>query len=194
ARVHQLFPALEVIRPVAVTGVLAIGLSLVDRVSARRISAFRIPATRYLLALVGWMALSVPGALWPGGAVATFIDFVKTALIFLVIVTSARSVRDVEPVEWVARRLPRATDRRCLLPAALHDRQRIVALVCCRCGGGTPHGGGGRHLLDPHQYGSSPYRRLQLDQRGGTNPDLATRRRLHDRAPRARCRRWKFSQ
>ena len=67
ARVHQLFPALEVIRPVAVTGVLAIGLSLVDRVSARRISAFRIPATRYLLALVGWMALSVPGALWPGG-------------------------------------------------------------------------------------------------------------------------------
>jgi O-antigen ligase len=96
ARIHQLFPALAVIRPVTLTGVLAIGLSLVDRVSPRRMSAFRIPATRYLLALVGWMALCVPGALWPGGAFATFTDFVKTALIFLVIVTAVRSVRDVE--------------------------------------------------------------------------------------------------
>jgi len=101
ARIHQLFPALAVIRPVTITGMLAIGLSLVDRVSPRRMSAFRIPATRYLLALVVWMALSAPGALWPGGAVATFIDFVKTALIFLVIVTAVRSVRDVERLALV---------------------------------------------------------------------------------------------
>lgn len=96
ARVHQLFPAIDAIKPVTVTGVLAIGLSLVDRVPSHRISVLRLPATRYLLAFVAWMALSVPGALWPGGAFATFVNFVKTALIFLVLVTAVRSARDVE--------------------------------------------------------------------------------------------------
>jgi O-antigen ligase len=100
-RIHQLFPALAVFRPVTVMGILAIGLCLLDRVPPRRIHALQIPATRWLLALVVWMALSVPGALWPGGAFGTFRDFAKTALIYFVIVTAVRSVRDIERLALV---------------------------------------------------------------------------------------------
>ena len=96
ARLHQLFPALALLRPVTLTGVFAIALCLVDRVPRSRIGPLKIPATRYLLALMAWMALSVPAALWQGGAFATLVDFVKTVLIFLVIVAAVRSVRDVE--------------------------------------------------------------------------------------------------
>ncbi len=101
ARLHQLFPTLDVVRPVTVTGVLAIALCLIDRLPANRLGTLRMPATRYLLALMGWMALSVPGALWPGGAFATFVDFAKTALIYLVIVTAMRSARDIERLTLV---------------------------------------------------------------------------------------------
>jgi len=101
ARVHQLFPALALLRPVALTGVAAIALCLLDRVPRRRIHTLQIPATRYLIALLCWMALSVPGALWPGGAFTTFVDFLKTGLIFLVIVTAVRSIRDVEKLALV---------------------------------------------------------------------------------------------
>jgi len=101
ARVHQLFPALALFKPVTVTGVAAIVLCLLDRVPRRRIGALQIPATRYLIAFIVWMALSVPGALWPGGAFTTFVDFLKTGLIFLVIVTAVRSFRDVEKLALV---------------------------------------------------------------------------------------------
>jgi O-antigen ligase len=100
-RIHQLFPVLEPIRPVTLTGGLALVLCLIDRVPARRIGILRLRATRYLLAFAAWMALSVPGALWPGGAFITFVDFAKTALIFLAIVYAVRSGRDVERLTWV---------------------------------------------------------------------------------------------
>lgn len=96
ARVHQLFPALGVIKPVTLAGLLAIALCLLDRMPARRLKPLDVRATRWMIALAIWMALSVPGALWPGGAFATFLDFVKTVLISLVIITAVRSVQDVE--------------------------------------------------------------------------------------------------
>ena len=101
ARLHQLFPVLALFRPVALTGVAAIALYLVDRIPRRRVRPLEIPATRYLIALIGWMALSVPGALWQGGAFATFVDFLKTGLMFLVIVAAVRSIRDVEKLALV---------------------------------------------------------------------------------------------
>lgn len=101
ARFHQLFPTLALLKPVTLTGVLAIALCVIDRAPRRRIGALQIPATRYMIALAVWMALSVPGALWPGGAFTTFVDFAKTALIFLVIVIAVRSVRDVERLTLV---------------------------------------------------------------------------------------------
>ena len=96
ARVHQLFPALSLIKPVTLAGMLAIALCLLDRVPARRLKPLDVRATRWMIALAIWMALSVPGALWPGGAFATALDFVKTVLISLVIITAVRSVQDVE--------------------------------------------------------------------------------------------------
>ena len=101
ARVHQLFPVLSVFKPVTLAGVLAIALCLVERVPRHRIGPLQLRATRYMIALVIWVALSVPGALWPGGAFATFLDFVKTILISLVIISAVRSVRDVERLTLV---------------------------------------------------------------------------------------------
>lgn len=99
-RVHQLFPVLLPLKLAIVTGGLAILLWLLDRSSARRLAAFRLPATRYLLALTAWMALSIPGALWPGGAFHTSVNFAKTAAIFVILVSAVRSVRDVERLAW----------------------------------------------------------------------------------------------
>lgn len=96
ARVHQLFPVLSLFKPVTVAGVLAIGLCLIDRAPRRRVGPLQMRATRYMIALAVWVALSVPGALWPGGAFATFLDFVKTILISLVIISAVRNGRDVE--------------------------------------------------------------------------------------------------
>ncbi len=101
ARVHQLFPALALIKPVILTGALAIALCLLDRAPSRRISPIQIRGTRYLIAFVIWMALSVPGALWPGGAFATLLDFIKTVLISLVIISAVRGLRDVERLTLV---------------------------------------------------------------------------------------------
>lgn len=95
-RLHQLFPVLSIARPVSVAGLLAVGLCIIDRAPRGRIGAWGIRATHWLLALFAWMALSVPGALWPGGAFTTLLDFAKTALICFVIVTALRSERDVE--------------------------------------------------------------------------------------------------
>ena len=96
ARMHQLFPVLSLFKPVTLTGVLAIALCIIDRAPRRRINPLQLRATRYMIAFAAWMALSVPGALWPGGAFATFLDFIKTVLISLVLIIAVRSVRDVE--------------------------------------------------------------------------------------------------
>jgi O-antigen ligase len=100
-RVHQVFPVLLPLKPALVTGALAILLCLLDRTPVRWLRGLRIPATRYLLALMAWMALSVPGALWQGGAFTTLVDFTKTTLMYVVIVGAVRSVRDVERLAWV---------------------------------------------------------------------------------------------
>ena len=101
ARVHQLFPVLSLFKPVTLAGLLAIALCLLDRVPRRRINPLQLRAVRYMIALVIWMALSVPGALWPGGAFTTFLDFSKTVLISFVIISAVRSVRDVERLTLV---------------------------------------------------------------------------------------------
>jgi O-antigen ligase len=96
-RVHQLFPALEMLRPAVLTGVLAIALYLLDQHQVRRFRHVLLSPTKWIVALLGWMVLSVPGALVVSTSFALVFDnFIKTVLMVLVIAASVRSVRDVE--------------------------------------------------------------------------------------------------
>src|SRR5688572_994598 len=62
-RIHQLFPALQTLRPVILTGLFAIVLYVLDPQPVRRLSRAMLPASKWLLALLAWMMLTVPGAL-----------------------------------------------------------------------------------------------------------------------------------
>jgi O-antigen ligase len=96
-RIHQLFPAIELIHPAVITGVLAIGTYLYDSHEERRAAHLMVATTKLLAALLFWMVLSVPTALRPGNSfILVFDNFVKTVLMYLVIAGSVRGIRDVE--------------------------------------------------------------------------------------------------
>ncbi len=101
-RVHQLFPALEVLRPAMLTGLLATVLYVLDRHQERRLDRIFTPTTKYLLAFLIWMVLSVPGALVVGNSLElVFGSFIKTVLLFILVAGAVRGVRDVERLAMV---------------------------------------------------------------------------------------------
>src|SRR6266704_2616756 len=86
-RVHQLFPALDLLRPAMLTGALAIVLYLRDRSPERRSSHLVVATTKWLVALLFWMVLSIPGSLSQGTSFEMVFDnFLKTVLMYLVAV------------------------------------------------------------------------------------------------------------
>lgn len=96
-RVHQLFPVLEALRPAILTGLLAIVIYLADRREERRANLLWGRTTKYLIALLVWMILSVPGSLVRSTSFdLVFDDFVKTVLMYLVVAGAVRGPRDVE--------------------------------------------------------------------------------------------------
>ena len=96
-RVHQLFPVLALVRPAILTGLIAILLYLADPLAIRRARLIWVPTTRYLIALLGWMMLTVPGALVRGMSFELVFDsFVKTVLMYVVVTGAVRGSRDVE--------------------------------------------------------------------------------------------------
>jgi probable O-glycosylation ligase (exosortase A-associated) len=96
-RVHQLFPALEAVRPAILAGLLAIVLYVVDPHANRRVNLLWVRPTKCLVALLVWMMLSVPGSLWPGNSFALVFDnFIKTVVMYVVVAGAVRDVRDVE--------------------------------------------------------------------------------------------------
>jgi O-antigen ligase len=96
-RVHQLFPALEAVRPATLTGLLAIALFVSDRHQERRVRDVFVGPTKYIAAFLVWMILSVPGALVGGTSFeVVFGNFVKTALMYVVVAGAIRGPRDVE--------------------------------------------------------------------------------------------------
>jgi probable O-glycosylation ligase (exosortase A-associated) len=96
-RVHQLFPALDLLRPAMLTGALAILLYLRDPRPERRASHLALPTTKYLFALLFWMVLSIPGSLSQSTSFEMVFDnFVKTVLMYVVAVGAVRGIRDVE--------------------------------------------------------------------------------------------------
>jgi len=96
-RVHQLFPALEVLHPAILTGVFAVGCYLIDRREDRRAKRLWVDTTKWLLVMFVWMILSVPGGINRGYSFdLVFGNFIKTVLMYFVIAGAVRGGRDVE--------------------------------------------------------------------------------------------------
>jgi O-antigen ligase len=96
-RVHQLFPLLGLVRPAILTGAIALGIYLFGTRVRGRAADLRWPATKAVLALLGWMVLSVPGSLSPGTSLDTITgDFAKTVAMLLVVIGAVRGLRDVQ--------------------------------------------------------------------------------------------------
>jgi O-antigen ligase len=102
ARVHQLFAALEPIHAALIAGLLAIGFYLFDTHEERQPRSVLVPTTRLMAALAFWMILSVPNALRVGDSFdLVFNNFLKTALMSVVVAASVRGMRDVERLAFV---------------------------------------------------------------------------------------------
>lgn len=96
-RVHQLFPALEPLKPALVSALLAAGLLALQQRGLRNVFRVRSATTTCALGFLLWVALSVPGALNQGVAFSMLVDYcLKTIVMFAVIAAVVRSVRDVE--------------------------------------------------------------------------------------------------
>src|SRR5262249_33824419 len=74
-RVHELFPALNVVRPAILTGLVAIVLFVLDGRSDRRLRLVWTGPAKWLIAFFVWMLLAVPGALVLGTSVELVGDF-----------------------------------------------------------------------------------------------------------------------
>jgi len=101
-RVHQLFPVLEVLHPATLAGFAALVAFALDRSRERRLRDVFFKPTKYIAALLVWMMLSVPGALVLGTSVdVVFGDFIKTAIMFVIMACAIRGPRDVERLALV---------------------------------------------------------------------------------------------
>jgi O-antigen ligase len=95
-RVHELFPALAVVRPVTITGGLAILLYVLDKRADRRLHLVNSRMTYWLLSLVAWMIASIPGALVAGSSFDLVIgNVLKTVAMFFVVAAAVRGGRDL---------------------------------------------------------------------------------------------------
>ena len=100
-RIHQLFLFLSPLKLVFVSATLAIVLYFLQQVGARRIRWVRSRSTTYLLLLLLWVALSVPGALHQGLAFSLLTSFIKTVALYVLIVGSVRGFHDLERLAFV---------------------------------------------------------------------------------------------
>lgn len=97
-RLHQLYDILIPLRLTLVSAGLATVSYIMSTGGDRRFGpVLRMRMTRFLLAMTLWMAFSIVGALWPGGAFQLFTDeFLKIVLMYVVLVGAVRGFRDVE--------------------------------------------------------------------------------------------------
>jgi O-antigen ligase len=102
SNLQLLVPFLAPLRPGILVVAASVGLWIASGGRARRLAALRDPTTLWLLALLAWSALSVPFALHRGLASTQVTDvFVRTVLLYAVMVASVRSLRDVERLSLV---------------------------------------------------------------------------------------------
>jgi O-antigen ligase len=95
-RLHELVPALLLLKPTLIVAGLSLTLYLLQQTGLRRMELLRSRTTTCLLWLTVWVALSVPGALNQGIAFELFRGFVEIVVMSLVLAGSVRSLRDVE--------------------------------------------------------------------------------------------------
>jgi len=101
-RVHQLFPVLEIFHPATMAALAALVAFALDRSGERQLRDVLFGPTKFVVALLVWMVLSVPGALVLGASVdVVFGDFIKTAIMFVVMAGAIRGTRDVERLALV---------------------------------------------------------------------------------------------
>ncbi|HEY8150014.1 MAG TPA: hypothetical protein VIK51_14000, partial [Vicinamibacteria bacterium] len=101
-RAHQLFPALGVLRPALLTGLLAMALYLFDRQDERRAGPVVLPTTKLVLTFLVWTIASAAGAIVLGNSFdVVFGNLLKTVLMCLVLGGSVRGPRDVERLTMV---------------------------------------------------------------------------------------------
>jgi len=102
-RLHQLFDFLNPLHLTLLSAGLATVAYMISAGPARRLRpVLRLRITRFLLAMTLWVALSIVGALWPGGAFHLLTDqFLKVVLMFVVLVGAVRGFRDVERLVFV---------------------------------------------------------------------------------------------
>jgi O-antigen ligase len=101
-RIHQLFPVIDLVRPAILAGVLAIVLYLMDSREDRRLRHLALRPVKYLVALFIWMTLSMCVALVLGNSFDLVVNnFLKTAVMFLIVAGAVRGVRDVERLALV---------------------------------------------------------------------------------------------
>jgi len=102
-RIHQLFEFLTPLHLVLLSSGLALCAYAATGSPARRLRlVLQDPTARCVMGIGVWMALSVPGALWPGGAFEEFTgEFGKMALMFIVLAASIRGGRDAERLAFV---------------------------------------------------------------------------------------------
>jgi len=101
-RVHQLFPILDIVRPATMTGLVAIGCYLTNRQPERRFGDIVVGPTKYIAAFLGWMILSLAGALVLETSFdVVFGNFLKTALMFVIVAGAVRGPRDIERLAMV---------------------------------------------------------------------------------------------
>jgi O-antigen ligase len=96
-RAHQLWPVVGAIRPTMLSALAALVLIALDPgIRGRWRAAWATPAVRWLLAMAAWATLSIPLALYPGGAFDTVVNGLYKALAMMVaMIVAVRGVRDI---------------------------------------------------------------------------------------------------
>src|SRR2546429_5383681 len=101
-RVHELFPTLAVHGLPILTTVAAIGLFLLGRDPRRRIGSVNAPVVWAALGILGLVALSVPGSLYPGHSLNFLLkDYLRTVLLMVLVAASGRGLADLRRLSWL---------------------------------------------------------------------------------------------
>jgi O-antigen ligase len=97
ARIHQLVPAIGALRPALLSAAATLLLIAIDPGAIGRLrAAWAIPGIRWLIALLVWAVLSVPLALYPGGAFDLVVNnLMKAVAMVVAVVVAVRGVQDV---------------------------------------------------------------------------------------------------